>query len=145
MWHLAQAHLPALEQFPIKPVFYELDELERDLYRQLKEATGDLDEQDGILVIGECLGNKGATLSLSIDHPHVVYVSGVNLDLLKSLTRINQYSEPFQNHDVTELLSILADFLKNEASKGILSSNDFVREAGEGSTVDFSTFDSDFT
>ena len=145
MWDMATTHIPTLNQFPIKKVFYELDELERDLYRRLQDTINHLEEQDGIIIIGEQLGDKGATLSLSIKHPHVLYISGVNLDMLKSLAQISQYSEPFQNHEITELLSIVTDFLKNEASKGIVSSNEFIREAGEGSTVDFSTFDSDFT
>ena len=143
LWTLAQRYIPSLKDISLHCVFYEIDDLERDIYKQLREATVDVKSEDGILVLGDLLGDKGATLSLSINHPNVLYLSGVNISMLLALSQIEHRLDRFQNLEATELLMMSADFLKSEAQKGILSSSEFVREAGEGSTIDFSTFDSE--
>jgi mannose/fructose-specific phosphotransferase system component IIA len=146
-------HTPLLEGFselveqlnktPLEAtcVPHDLAETESELYKRLHELTKALPESDGVLVIGELLGARSATIALTLPFPNVCFLGGVNLPMLLSLNSTLKALEREPQRGALEALSWCSERLKRAAQGAVEDSQSLLRVEGEESMIDASFYE----
>ncbi len=131
------------EPLPLIMISHEVEEEDREIYQRLEDLIRPLSETDGVVILCDLLGSKSSTLVLSVTHPFVTFIGGVNLPMLLSLNQVLNTIHQREGLDIEEQLKQFTKLLKEEACAGICSSQEFIRESGEDSAIDHSILELD--
>lgn len=118
-----------------------LHEPERDIYQALDEQISRYDEGDLVLILGDLLGSRSATVSMSIPHPSITYLGGVNLPLLLELNEALEWSRRLTDLSPSEQLTALVERLSAVGRAGVMDSQSYLRPEGEESQIDSSYYE----
>ena len=72
---------------PFSTFTYEVDESDSEIYSRLKSLTSIYEDDEGILFLGDEFGSTISTLTLSVTHPKVIFIGGVNVPMLRQLEK----------------------------------------------------------
>jgi mannose/fructose-specific phosphotransferase system component IIA len=123
-------------------VGHELDEPERDIYARLYELIQAHPPEEPILVIGDLLGARTGTVALTLPHPHIYFLGGVNLPMtLKLNDALSEVSALPESHGPLERLQRCVDLLKKAGRAGVEDAHAYLRAEGEESMIDASYYE----
>lgn len=118
-----------------------LDEPEREIYQSLDELISSYQKEDVVLVLGDLLGSRSATVAMSIPHPSITYLGGVNLPVLIELNGALEWAEGLSHLSDRERLIAIVERLTTLGRAGVLDSQSCLRPDGEDSQIDSSYYE----
>lgn len=119
---------------------HHLAEAERDIYQALDEVISTYSEEDAVLILGDLLGSPSATVSMSIPHPSISYLGGVNLPILLELNEAMRWAEGLELSP-SEHMAALVERLCRVGRAGVVDSQSYLRPEGEESQIDSSYYE----
>ena len=158
----------------VTQVGVEPDANDAQIYENLLAAIDhhvddDPDSLEQILILTPQMGGVYSTVALSMPRKEVYVISGVNVDMLSSLslnekvfnlyslgiihtphltiseTKRKQAESMLNELQVRNAIYTLSDELCHQSKYGILLLNNFLREEGEDSNIDASILETDFS
>jgi mannose/fructose-specific phosphotransferase system component IIA len=101
---------------------YECDESDSEIYSRLKALTTLYGDDEGILFLGDEFGSTISTLTLSVTHPKVIFIGGVNVPMLRHLEEtlsplVQRPSQPLSSTIDSEQSSIEDEIVGDDFSE----------------------------